>query len=112
VHHPPALAVAERALFGLLFLAHGVTSVRDAGSTVGDPAGLARQIERGERPGPRTFGCGPFLDGDPPIWPTARVVRGAADAPDAIEALVSADRRCAMQRARRDCASSATFPIR
>jgi imidazolonepropionase-like amidohydrolase len=95
VHLPPPIALGERQLFSLLFLAHGVTSVRDTGSFIGDPVALADEIRRGERVGPRLFACGPFLDGDPPIWPNARVVRTPADADAAIADFVEAGRNCA-----------------
>lgn len=96
VHHPPALAVGERRLFALLFLAHGVTTVRDTGSAL--PATLrhhARAIARGERPGPRVLSCGPFLDGDPPDWPGARVVRDDAEGRRAAHELADAGYDCA-----------------
>ncbi len=77
VHHPPSLAIGERALFSLLFLAHGVTSVRDTGSMLTSLVGHRRRIEAGEVAGPRIFACGPFLDGDPPSWPGAVVISDA-----------------------------------
>lgn len=93
VHHPPALPPGERGLFALLFLAHGVTSVRDAGTFVGSLAGHAEEIARGDRPGPRTFRCGRVLEQAPPTWPGARVVADVEDARAAVaaEALAGAD---------------------
>ena len=38
-------------------------------------------------PAPRMLRCGPVLDGDPPGWPVATVVGGAADAEPIVEAL-------------------------
>lgn len=84
VHHPPAAAVGQRELFALLFLAHGVTSVRDVGAFDLPLERHRARIERGERLGPRTFRCGRLLDGDPPGWPGARVVRGPEDAEAAV----------------------------
>ncbi len=95
VHHPPAFAVGERELFALLFLAHGVTSVRDTGSL--PPFELdrhARAIAVGNRPGPRSFRCGPLLDGEPPAWPGARPVRTPAEARDAVRELAGAGVNC------------------
>jgi cytosine/adenosine deaminase-related metal-dependent hydrolase len=80
VHHPPGWALAERELFALLFLAHGVTTVRDTGSVLTSLAGHQRRIAEGELAGPRVFRCGPVLDGEPPSWPGARVVASPADA--------------------------------
>jgi len=95
VHHPPAFAVGERELFALLFLAHGVTSVRDTGSL--PPFELdrhARAIAVGNRPGPRIFRCGPLLDGEPPAWPGARPVRTPAEAREAVRELAGAGVNC------------------
>ena len=63
VHYPPSALPGHTDLFNLLFLAHGITSVRDMGSP-----GLAldtvnRQISVGDRPGPRIFSCRHILDG-------------------------------------------------
>ena len=86
VHHPPAWALAERELFALLFLSHGVTSVRDTGAVLTSITEHGRRIAAGELAGPRLFQCGPVLDGEPPTWPGARVV---ADV-DAAEQVVAA----------------------
>lgn len=88
VHHPPPIAVGERELFAALFLRHGVTTVRDVGGAwPGTLRAHAARIRAGATPGPRIAACGPFLDGDPPDWPAARVVRDAAEARRAVEAL-------------------------
>ncbi len=84
VHHPPAFALGERELFALLFLAHGVTSVRDAGGLLGSVEGHARRIEAGQVAGPRVFRCGPLIDGAPPTWFTSRVVTNAGEARKAV----------------------------
>jgi imidazolonepropionase-like amidohydrolase len=86
VHHPPPFAFSERELFALLFLAHGVTTVRDTGSFAGSVLPHRDRIARGQRAGPRVFACGPMLDGEPP-WPGARVVVGAEAARAAVEEL-------------------------
>ncbi len=81
VHHPPVVAVGERELFALLFLRFGVTTVRDTGSALPSVLGRhARAVASGRLAGPRTLRCGPWLDGDPPVWPGARVVRDQAAA--------------------------------
>ncbi len=94
VHHPPRFAWGERELFALLFLAHGVTSVRDTGG-FGDLLAHRRRLAAGERAGPRLFACGPFLDGAPPGWPGARVVHDEREARTAVEELVRAGADCA-----------------
>lgn len=64
----------QRELFGLLFLAHGVTTVRDAGDLTGTIAETRRLVEAGELAGPTVHACGPILDGRPPTWPGSRAV--------------------------------------
>jgi imidazolonepropionase-like amidohydrolase len=94
VHHPPAFALAERELFALLFLAHGVTTVRDTGTVLTPIEGHRRRIEAGELAGPRLFSCGPVLDGEPPTWPGSRVVTDAAGAERAVAELAGAGADC------------------
>jgi imidazolonepropionase-like amidohydrolase len=89
VHHPPALAIGQRELFDLLFLAHGVTSVRDTGSFDGRLLAYRRRIDAGELVAPRLFACGAILDGDPVGWPGARPVTGAAQADPAVARLAA-----------------------
>jgi len=74
----------DRDLFALLFLAHGVTAVRDTGSFDGSIWQTRQAIVDGQIPGPRIFACGPILDGDPPVWPQSRVVRTAEEAEAAV----------------------------
>ncbi len=95
VHHPPAFAVGERKLFALLFLAHGVTSVRDTGSIVGDLRGFRQRVRAGEIPGPRLFLCGPFLDGSPPTWPHSVVIEELESADAVIARLIAGGFDCA-----------------
>ena len=75
----------QRELFGLLFLAHGVTTVRDAGDLTDTVADTRRTIRDGELAGPTVFSCGPILDGEPPTWPGSRVVRDRDTARAAVE---------------------------
>jgi imidazolonepropionase-like amidohydrolase len=94
VHHPPALAIGQRELFDLLFLAHGVTSIRDTGSFDGRLLAYRRRIDAGELVAPRLFACGAILDGDPPGWPGARPVTGAARAAAAVGRLAAEGADC------------------
>jgi imidazolonepropionase-like amidohydrolase len=84
VHYPPGRAASDVQLFNLLFLAHGVTTVRDTGDFDGSIPGIRERIRAGAIPGPRMFTCGILLDGDPPIWPGSRIVRTADDAEAAV----------------------------
>jgi len=57
-----------------LYLANGVTTIRDPGGHV-TAARLARdEIDTGKRIGPRLFFCGNVLDGVPPLPATALIV--------------------------------------
>ncbi len=76
-----------------LFLAHGVTGVRNMNDGAGDlTLELANSVKRllaeGELAGPPRFlNSGPSLDGDPPLASNAVVVRTAADARAAVAQL-------------------------
>lgn len=53
-----------------LFLANGVTSIRDmGGDLVEDVLRWRTGIRQGRRDGPRILTCGPKLDGPKPYWP-------------------------------------------
>jgi imidazolonepropionase-like amidohydrolase len=77
VHLPPRIALGNQELFSLLFLAHGITTVRDVGASDDSVADLAARLNAGDQVGPRMLRCGPVLDGDPPGWPIATVVSSA-----------------------------------
>lgn len=94
VHLPPATPLGDVELASLLFLLHGVTTVRDTGSFDGAVLEARRAIRLGEFPGPRIFACGPILDGDPPFRPGARVVRDASEASAAVDELAAAGVDC------------------
>jgi len=74
VHTPPRIALGNQELFALLYLANGVTTVRDVGESEPAVAELATRLNEGSLVGPRMFRCGPVLDGDPPSWPVAETV--------------------------------------
>lgn len=78
-----------------LFLAHGVTGVRDMNDGTGDVTlaltkSVRRRLAEGVLRGPPRFlTAGPSLDGDPPLGSNSVVVRTAAEARTAVEQLVS-----------------------
>ena len=78
-----------------LFLAHGVTGVRNMNDGTGDVTleltkSVRRQLAEGVLRGPPRFlTAGPSLDGDPPLGSNPVVVRTAAEARAAVEQLVS-----------------------
>jgi hypothetical protein len=75
VHTPDGLLDTQ--LFMMLYLAHGVTTVRDTGNATGRIFDYRQMIESGQFPGPRIFACGSILDGPPPVWPNSCVVSDA-----------------------------------
>ncbi|WP_282018195.1 amidohydrolase family protein [Salegentibacter mishustinae] len=73
-----------------LFLAYGITTVRDAGGDI-TPNVLKwkDQIANGELDGPRIFSSGPKLDGDKPAWPGSIKVTSKAEIVAALDSLES-----------------------
>jgi len=85
VHIPPPI----RELTSILFLAHGVTTVRETGDADGTTWRGRARIRAGEVPGPRVFASGPVLDGHPPFLPTSWAVRDATEAWEAVATLAA-----------------------
>jgi imidazolonepropionase-like amidohydrolase len=52
-----------------LYLANGVTTIRNPGGNITVLRLTREQLIRGELIGPRLFFSGPLLDGIPPVWP-------------------------------------------
>ncbi|MCM4158544.1 amidohydrolase family protein [Antarcticibacterium flavum] len=71
-----------------LFLAYGITTVRDAGGDI-TPAVLEwrEKIKNGELVGPRIFTPGPKLDGTNPAWPGSIRVDNEAEIEAALDSL-------------------------
>jgi imidazolonepropionase-like amidohydrolase len=78
-----------------LFLAYGVTGVRNMNDGTGDVTlkltkSVRRRLAEGDLPGPPRFlSAGPSVDGDPPLGSNPVVVRTAAEARAAVEQLAS-----------------------
>jgi imidazolonepropionase-like amidohydrolase len=78
-----------------LFLAHGVTGVRNMNDGTADVTlerskSVRRRLAKGDLRGPSRFlTAGPALDGDPPLGSKAVIVRTAAEARAAVEQLAS-----------------------
>jgi imidazolonepropionase-like amidohydrolase len=70
-------------LFALLYIANGVTSIRNM---YGHPEidRLSVRIQRGELPGPTVYSTGPITDGEPPSVVGVRVVTNAEQAAAAV----------------------------
>jgi cytosine/adenosine deaminase-related metal-dependent hydrolase len=94
VHYPPRLAVGQAELWSLLLLAHGVTSIRETGSVDGSVFAVREAIRAGRFPGPRIFACGAILDGEPPSFPSNRVLTRPERARAAVADLASQGADC------------------
>lgn len=76
-----------------MFLAHGVTGIRDMDDGTGDPTleltnSVRRRLAEGELRGPaRILASGPSVDGDPPLPNNPVVVRTAAEGRAVVDAL-------------------------
>jgi hypothetical protein len=76
-----------------LFLAHGVTGIRDMNDGTGDPTleltnTVRRRLAEGELRGPARFiASGPSVDGDPPLPNNPVVVRTAAEGRAVVDTL-------------------------
>ncbi len=77
----------SREFFLPLLLANGITSVRDMGGYLDSLVPLRKEIEEGKRLGQRIVFAGPYLDGDPPAFQPAIVIKVRAQADDAVQTL-------------------------
>ena len=95
VHFPDLALGDEVPLHAFLYLAHGVTTVRNLGDTSGNASERARDgIEAGVFAGPRVLRCGPFVDGPDGIWGNAVVVSDPADANAVVDGIVADGSDC------------------
>lgn len=70
-----------------LFIANGVTSVRDMGSELDVVQNWRNEIEAGRMIGPRIFTAGPMLDGPKPRFPSSIAIATPEDARKAVDDL-------------------------
>ena len=94
-HFPPIAVFGIKEHYALLFLRHGVTTVRDAGDVMGSATGPIRDAFRqGTFPVPRVFACGPFVDGPGGRWPNTETVESAEAARAAVMRIADAGFDC------------------
>lgn len=76
-----------------LFVAHGITSVRNLHTTVDTALELTNSITRrvtsGELLGPRFLANGPIIDGSPPSWPGSVVAATPEEGRTAVDSLAA-----------------------
>jgi len=70
-----------------LFIANGVTGVRDMGGDLDALQQWRREIAQGTLVGPRIVAAGPMLDGPMPAWPNSLAVATAPEGRAAVVAL-------------------------
>src|SRR5882724_6039067 len=81
VHLPPDNALKLTAGATLLYLLHGVTSLREAGDLDGTAVEAARRLSReGVHPVPRVFCCGPFVGAGKATFTNTILLEDASDA--------------------------------
>jgi Amidohydrolase family len=76
-------------IFYPLFIANGVTGVRDMGGPLDKLKKWRSQIQEGKRIGPRIVFAGPHLDGPNSPWPYAVTVRTSDEAKNAVKRLTA-----------------------
>lgn len=77
-----------------LFLAYGVTGVRNMNDATADPTlnltnSVKRRLTEGTLPGPRLLASGPAVDGDPPLTSNPVIVRSAVEARAVVDTLAN-----------------------
>jgi hypothetical protein len=75
-----------------LYVANGITAIRDMGGNITSLRMTRQKIESGEKLGPRLFYTGNVLDGSPPVAPPMSfIVDSPQEAKSAVEFLISQD---------------------
>ena len=72
-----------------LFIANGVTGVRDMGSELQEVQNLRKEIAAGRMLGPRIYTAGPMLDGPQPRFPSSMAIATPEDGRRAVDELKS-----------------------
>jgi hypothetical protein len=80
--HVHALSKNEPERFFPLFIANGVTGIRDMGGDISlsEVTQLKKDVYSGSRLGPEIFAAGPILEGEHPFWPFSISVKNPAEA--------------------------------
>ena len=93
VRQPPSF-LRLQALTGLMYLAAGVTTVRDVGNFDGDLLATQAVIDNGTLAFPRLVACQREVEGQPPRCPSSLTVNDAHTADAAVAALAAAGAQC------------------
>ena len=94
-HLPPDNALKLTPYLSLLYLLHGVTTVRDTGDGDGTAVTAAQKgILSDQFPGPRVFFCGPYIGGEPKRWPNTIIMNEPQDAKPIVEQIKAQGATC------------------
>ncbi len=93
-HFPPRILPGQVEHTALLYIAHGVTTVRDVGSLDGSIFATRDAIDAGRIAGPRIRACGPILDGEPPLCLGGSPLPEPSLVPGVVEDLVARGADC------------------
>ena len=81
VHLPPDNALKLTQGAALLYLLHGITSIREAGDLDGTAVAAAQRLSReGAHPVPRVFYCGPFVGAGKATFKNTILLKDASEA--------------------------------
>jgi hypothetical protein len=88
--HVHSLSKSQPDRFFPLFVANGVTGIRDMGGDISleNIARLKKEIANSSRLGPEIYAAGPILEGEHPFWPFSVSVKDQGDARRAVLQLI------------------------
>jgi len=89
--HVHSLSKNQPDRFFPLFIANGVTGIRDMGGDIPlrQIAQIKNEVSEGARIGPEIFAAGPILEGEHPFWPFSIALKSAEDARRVVPTLVA-----------------------
>ncbi|MBX7482151.1 amidohydrolase family protein [Qipengyuania qiaonensis] len=93
-HLPPESLLGLTRHYGLLHLAHGVTTIRDAGDIDGTAVPAARRALEAGHPFPRLYSCGPFVSAGKPVWPNTILMHSPAEAGSIVAQIATEGHSC------------------
>lgn len=80
--------------YGLLHLAHGVTTIRSAGDIDGTADPAARKLIGKGLPFPNMVSCGPFVSKGKKVWPNTLLIETVSDAESAVAQVADGGNGC------------------
>ncbi|HYX26957.1 MAG TPA: amidohydrolase family protein [Pyrinomonadaceae bacterium] len=87
--HVHALSAGRHVFLFPIFIANGITGIRDMGTTLPleQVSQLRSETANGKILGPRVVAAGPIVDGPKPIWPFSLAVATETEAREAVDML-------------------------